>query len=53
MYYPILSGAITGAIAVVVFQLLPKKWNIWLRGIIAILATTILACIVRLIAGPF
>ncbi len=53
MDYPILSGAITGAIAVVVFQLLPRKWNIWLRGIIAILATTILACIVRLIAGPF
>lgn len=50
-WYPILFGVITGIISIVIFQLLPKKLNVWLRGIISIIIITLIAFIVRLIFG--
>lgn len=51
-WYQILSGVITGIITVAIFQLLPRKLNVWLRGIISIIINAILAFIFRLIFGP-
>ena len=50
-WYPIILGIITGAISVVIDQLLPKRLNVWLRGVISIIIVAILCLIFRFIFG--
>ena len=51
-WYSILFGVISGVIGVSTFQLLPKKLNAWVRGIISILIVAVIALIIRLVFGP-
>ncbi len=50
--YSILLGVVSGFISVSTFQLLPKKLNAWVRGIISILIVAVIALIIRLVFGP-
>ena len=47
-WYPVISGVLSGIIAVATFQILPQKLNIWLRGLISIAVVAIVALAVRL-----
>ena len=49
---PFLSGIVTGLVSMVMFHLLHKKLNAWIRALISIGFVALIALIIRLATGP-
>ena len=45
-------GIVTAFISLVIFNLMPKKWNIWLKGLASFAVVALLSLLIRLIFGP-